>query len=158
MSEEILGKNDRLEHHHQSVQSEQPLEAGPDILPTSHRSGSVSSSSSLPRAATTPRRVGARLVETYGTVVLRQLPRKHSAPEKVLFEYARFLVGVVTTLSLSLCVFDVCWVDPNELTEYRLGPKPTEIAAEATFATKRFFSVPVARACSHLALILVIAD
>ena len=94
MSEEILGKNDRLEHQHQSVQSEQSLKGGPDILPTPHRSGSTFSSSSLPRAATTPRRVGALLVETYGTVVLRQPPRKHSAPEKVLFEYARFLVGV----------------------------------------------------------------
>ena len=81
MSEEIQGHNDR-----QVIASDTHTEE--DAQQAAQTSHSTESSSSPFRP---PPRAGALLVEAYGKLVGKQ--PKVVSPDKVLFEYAKFLVS-----------------------------------------------------------------
>jgi hypothetical protein len=85
MSEGIQGKKDR-----EQLEQEIKIESEGSSSGTAHRLQTTDSSSSSIRASKP--QVGALLVEAYGKIVPKQ--RGFSA-DKVLFEYAKFLVSPI---------------------------------------------------------------
>jgi hypothetical protein len=80
MSEGILGNNDRQHYSFDNYKAENQQQAEQTV----NSAGSTSSSPATPRA-------GAFLVEAYGKLVGKQ--RNTVSPNKVLFEYSKFLVS-----------------------------------------------------------------